>query len=373
MALASPAHLCYAPRVRDPYAVLGLERNASAEDVKRAFRRLAREHHPDCNPDNPQAHERFQELNAAYQVLSDPERRARYDRLGDIGSGAPSAGPGGVALDELLGELFGAFTRRPSRSGDMRHVVELTFEQAALGCQKRVSYTRVDVCSECRGSCAAPGSAVEACRDCGGRGRVAVVANGWLAVKAERPCPRCQGSGRVPKVRCPGCGGNGLQPQTRELDITIPAGIEAGASQLIAQGGSRLLPTDRPGDLEIVIQVQAHARFRRDGDDVFADVDVPYVTAALGGELEVETLHGPQRIRVPEGTLADAEVRLRGQGVPHRFRSGAGDHVARVKLRVPGQLSQRARELITQFEEAVGSYEDASLLGKLRGFLFGDG
>jgi molecular chaperone DnaJ len=372
---------CYATGVRDPYDVLDLPREASPEEIKRAFRNLAREHHPDRNPGNDEAHAKFQEINAAYQLLSDPARRARFDRSGfDTMPPPPPPGPSGAkagvgvgGLEDLLGDLIGALGRRaPQQSGDMQQTVTLTFEEAALGCQKKLRYTRVDLCGSCRGTRAAARSSLKTCGACRGQGRIAVAASGWIApLMTEQLCQNCAGSGRIPEERCRACKGNGLGPETREVEVTVPPGIEAGASQVISGAGNRTQPGAPAGDLEVVIQIEDHAVFTREGDDVLCDLELAYTVAALGGEVDVHTLHGAQRLRIPEGTPVGAELRLRGLGVPHRFRGGAGDHVARVKLKVPQRLSPRARELVTQFEAEVGPYEGEGLLGKLRNFFSG--
>lgn len=356
--------------MRDPYSVLGVSRQASADEIKAAFRRLAREHHPDRNPNDADAERRFREINEAYQVLTDPTRRARFDATGSDRPGPGPSGPGpGVGFagfEDLLSELFGAIGRRPTSRGDMRLVVEVSFKEAALGCTKSLTYERVDACSDCDGSGAKQGAGFHTCSACGGAGRIAASIGGWFAVRTEQICPQCGGRGRLPKSPCGTCRGRGLKSDRRTIDVKLPPGIEAGAALPVAGGGSRPAPGAPAGDLELVVQVNADPVFSRDGDDVVSELPVTFVQAALGAEVEVETLHGRQPLRVPAGSRPGDELRIKGMGVPHRFRSGAGHHRVKLRLTVPKKLSPRARELVQQFDAACQKSE-AGLLDKLFG------
>jgi molecular chaperone DnaJ len=353
--------------VRDPYTVLGVTREASAEDIKTAFRRLARDYHPDRNPNDPKAEERFREINAAYQILSDPEKRNRFDTWGQNAGGSPGEGGRGVGgLDDLLSEILGTFNRRSQNRGDVRHVVQLSFREAALGCTKTITYERIDLCEDCEGHGAAPGTSFEACNQCRGRGRVAMPFGGLFGGRAEQSCPACAGRGKLPKSACRGCAGKGLAPEQRSIEVKIPAGIEAEATQPVPGGGDRVSPGASPGNLELVIEVLPDPVFKRDGDDVIAEIAITFPQAVLGAEMEVETLHGLAPLRVPPGAEVGREIRLKGLGVPHRFRAGAGVHIVKLRLSVPQNLSTKARALVQAYAVAVNETE-TGLLDKIKG------
>lgn len=316
--------------VRDPYDVLGVPRTATESEIRDAFRRLAREHHPDKNPGDEDAQRRFQEVNSAYQVLSDPARRARYDRMGDQsrnGFAGRGPAPDMGSLEDLLRDLFGGFVGAQVDRGDLQAVVELSFEEAVHGCTKTVRYQRSELCSA------------------------------------------CSGQGRLGLTRCGACAGRGMLVQQREVEVTVPAGIESGAAQTVPGGGNRTRPGRPPGDLELLIRVRPDPRFRREGDDVYSELTVPFHVCAVGGVSEVETVHGKERLEVPAGTQHGDSLRLRGRGVPHRFRSGNGDHYVKVRVSVPQVRTERARSLLAEYEAATQRQD--GLLDKVRSW-FGD-
>lgn len=355
--------------VRDPYTILGVSRQAEATEIKAAFRRLAREHHPDRNPGDPSAEARFREINDAYQLLSDPAQRARYDRFGtEPPPPGPGSQPGFGGLEDLLGEILGAFGRRPSTRGDMREALVLSFREAALGCQKALTYERIDLCGECQGDGAHPGSGHHVCRQCGGAGRVAAATPGWFAARTEQVCSACGGRGKQPVRPCSHCAGRGLSTRKRTIEVTVPAGIEAGASQLVTGGGSRLAPGMAAGDLELVVQIEDDPNFLREGDDVVSELSLSFARAALGGPVQIETLHGMRTLQIPAGSKPGDELQLKGEGVPHRFRTGAGHHRVRLRVVVPRSLSSRARQLLLDFDAATHD-ADAGLLSKLKALL----
>jgi molecular chaperone DnaJ len=360
--------------VRDPYELLGVHHQATTAEVKTAFRKRGAEHHPDRNPGDPEAQVRFRELNEAYQILSDPQKRAAFDRYGPAafrpgGTDGQPGIPGFGGLDGLLSDLLGAVGIRSGSRGDLRKRLDLSFEEAALGCSKQLSYDRLETCDRCQGTGSNPQSAVVVCPGCGGRGRVRVK-RGVVALPIERTCQRCRGSGQVGRERCSECGGRGLCSRSREVKVDVPAGIENGATQVVARAGDRVRPDQAPGDLEVVIAVTPHPFFRRQGDDVLCDVPISFAQATLGGMLDVMTLDGQLKMRVPPATPSGAVLRLRGKGVPHRLRAGRGDQLVRVTVHVPSEISHRARELIeelgTELGEAVHPQE-ASLVDKLKG------
>lgn len=352
----SESGLCYLRGVRDPYEVLGLERNASPDEVKAAFRRLAPKYHPDRNPDDPTAQERFKEINAAYQVLSDPEKRAAFDRFGEAGIGA--GGPGFVDfenlnLDGILGDLLRGFGIRTGDRGDLRKEVTISFEEAAFGCEKDLTYERIEACGDCRGAGSAPGHVGEVCSVCSGRGRVRYQ-QGMFPIAVERTCSRCRGTGRIITHPCPTCRGAGLISKSRTITVTIPPGIEHGASRLVERGGNVTRPDRQPGDLELVISVEPHAFFKRVGDDVTCTVPISFAQAALGDEIEVPTLEGKGKLRIPSGTQPGTMLRIKGKGVPHRVRGGRGDQLVEIALEVPTTLTDRQRELVEELAKELG-------------------
>jgi molecular chaperone DnaJ len=359
-ALSAPGPPCYGFRVRDPYEVLGIGRNASEADVKSAFRRLAAKHHPDRNPDDPQAAARFKEINQAHQILSDPEKRAAWDRFGEAAfrpggvgpahGGAPFVDLGG--LDGIFGDILGAFGIRGGDRGNVRHKLEVSFEEAARGCSKEIQYEVVDSCDVCKGNGAKPDTPVTTCLACNGRGRVHFQ-QAFFPIAVDRACSRCRGTGRIPSSPCSRCGGSGLTKQTRRAEIQVPAGIEDGSSRVIESAGNRTRP-DRVGDLEVLIQVAAHPFFQRDGDDVLCQVPITFVQAALGGEIEVPTLDGKVKMRIPPSTQPGSVLRIKSKGIPHRMRGGRGDQLVEVGVEVPTRLSDRARELINELGQELG-------------------
>jgi molecular chaperone DnaJ len=364
--------------VRDPYEVLGVGRSATGSEIRGAFRRLAAEHHPDRNPGDPAAEKRFTELNTAYQILSDDQKRAAFDRFGPAAfergaGGAPDFSDlGSLGLDGLFGDLLGAFGIRTGDRGDIRQKVSVAFEESVLGCSKEVTYQRLDTCSHCSGSGGEPGSRVTTCAACGGRGRVRFQ-QGVLPLAIERPCSACRGLGRVPTTSCSHCTGRGLVKVSRTLEVAIPAGVEDGATRLIEGAGSRARADKPAGDLEIVIRVEPHPFFTRNGDDLVCAVPVTFVVAALGGEVDVPSLTGKIKVRVPPSTQPGSVLRIKGKGAPHRYRAGRGDQLVEVSLEVPTELTPRARELILALGQELGEEvqpQQRTFVEKLRG-LFG--
>jgi molecular chaperone DnaJ len=369
---------------RDHYEVLGVRQDASPEEIKSAFKKLAAQFHPDRNQSDPAAHEKFKEVNLAYQVLSDPSRRGMYDRFGHraeepgspFGAGGPF--PGGfvdisdIAVDGFLGDLLGVFGVGRGDRGDIKRDLEISFEEAAFGCEKSMRYERVVVCGDCRGTGAAAGTAPEPCGACSGRGRVRFQ-QGLFPIAVERSCSRCRGTGRTVRHACGGCRGSGLVTSADSLKVTVPAGVEAGATKLVNGAGNKARPDKAPGDLEITIRVRPHPFFRRDGDDVLCTVPVTFTHAALGGDIEVPTLDGKGKLRVPTGTQPGAVLRIKNKGIPHRGGIGRGDQRVEVAIEVPTQLTDRQRQLLEQLAKELG--EDVqpqrkSFMGMLRD-LFG--
>jgi molecular chaperone DnaJ len=367
--------------VRDPYDILGVDRSATQDEIKSAFRKLATQHHPDKNPGDDSAQQRFKEINAAYQILSDPQKRAAFDRFGAAAiGGAASGNPfGGVPfdmadlnIDGIFGDLLGALGIKVGDRGVLQKEVKISFEEAAFGCQKELKYERVESCSDCSGSGSAPGSAPERCSACHGRGRVRYQ-QGVFPIAIERPCSRCRGSGRIVVDPCKTCRGAGLVGKPRTIEITIPAGIENGANRIVERGGNATRADRPPGDLELTIRVAPHEFFRRLGDDIVCSLPISFAQAALGAELEIPTMEGKGKLRVPPGTQPGAVLRVRGKGIPRRIAGGRGDQLVEVTVEVPTHLTASQKELITRLAQDLGESvqpQQASFMEKLKS-LFG--
>lgn len=355
----------------DPYEVLGVSQDASADEIKAAFRKLAAKHHPDRNPGDDSAQARFKEINAAYQVLSDPQKRAMFDRFGAAGVGGAGAGAaasnpfaGGVPfdiadfvsnipMDGIFGDLLGRLGVRPGERGDIRKELLITLEEAAFGAEKELSYERVEVCGDCAGGGSKPGSQPKVCSACAGRGRVRVQ-QGLLPIVMERECSKCSGRGRIVVDPCPTCRGAGLLAKSRTIVVTIQPGIENGATRLVERGGNTTRPDRGPGDLELIINVAPHPQFKRAGDDVLSQVLVTFPQATLGSEVVVPTLDGKGKLRIPAGTQPGAVLRIRGKGMPKRMVGGRGDQLVEIKMAVPTNLSSRAKELVEELAAELG-------------------
>jgi molecular chaperone DnaJ len=345
--------------VQDPYDVLGVERGASADEVKSAFRRLAQRFHPDKNPGDDGAQQKFKEINAAYQILSDPEKRAMFDRFGNAGvSGGMPGGfdisdLGNINMDGIFGDLLRGFGIRTGDRGDIKKEIVVTFEEAAFGAEKELTYERTEACKDCHASGSAPGHAKETCGACGGRGRVRFQ-QGLFPVAIERACSKCYGTGKIVTHPCATCHGAGLVSVARTVEITIPAGIESGSTRTIERGGNLQRANRQPGDLELVVSVAPHPFFKRSGDDILCAVPVSFVRAALGGECEVPTMEGKGKLKIPPGTQPGSVLRIKGKGIVRRTRGGRGDQLVEVTVEVPTSLTPRQRELLEQLAGELG-------------------
>ena len=345
---------------RDYYEILGVPRTAEDADIKSAYRKLALQYHPDRNPGDKTAEERFKEAAEAYSVLADPEKRSRYDRFGHAGvGGAAGGGVDPTIFNDFgdilggLGDLFGFSGGRrggPRRGSDLRYDLEISFEEAANGSETTLQIPREEPCDTCGGSGSAPGSTPERCSHCHGSGQIRMQ-QGFFTV--ARTCHHCGGIGRVISKPCPTCRGKGRVSRERKLTVKIPAGIAtAQRLRLTGEGefGSRGAP---PGDLYVVVHVREHPFFHRDGDDLLCEVPVTYPTLVLGGEIHVPTLDDPATIQVPKGTQSDTRFRLRGKGMPNVGGRGRGDLYVRVKVAVPRRLSREQKELMEGLDETM--------------------
>jgi molecular chaperone DnaJ len=360
---------------RDYYEVLGVSRGASADDLKKAYRQLARRYHPDANPGDASAAEKFKEISEAYAILSDPQKRAQYDQFGHAGVGAAAgpdaagAGPfgfgdlGGLGFEDIFEQFFGGglgtrgARRRggPVKGGDLRADMELSFEEAALGCDKEIDVGREEACAACGGSGAEPGSRPRPCPTCGGSGQVRMGRHTPFGqFVTVQTCPDCGGRGQVIDRPCPTCRGSGRVRRRRTLRVHVPAGVDDGARLRLAGEGESGHAGGPPGDVYVLVHVRPHPRFRREGEDVVSDLKLSVTQAALGCTLEVDTLDGKVEVAVPEGTQPGTVLRLRGHGIPHLQGRGRGDHRLVVGVEIPRGLRPEERELLRRLAELRG-------------------
>jgi molecular chaperone DnaJ len=351
---------------RDYYEVLGVQRGASENDIKSAYRKLALKYHPDRNPTDKAAEERFKECAEAYAVLADADKRSAYDRFGHAGVSA-AGGAGGFdptvfsGFEDILGglgdifgfgDLFGGGRRRggPQRGADLRYDLEISFEESATGTETTIQIPRQESCENCRGSGAAPGSSPTVCAQCQGQGQVRFQ-QGFFTV--ARTCPLCRGNGRIISKPCHGCRGTGHVTRERKITVKVPAGIATG-QQLRLQGEGEAGAGGGPsGNLYVVVHVQEHGFFRRDGVNLFCEIPVNYTTLALGGEIQVPTLNGSDSVKIPEGTQTGTTLRLRGKGMPDVNGRGHGDLFATVQVRTPKKLTKEQRLLLEQLAKVL--------------------
>ena len=365
----------------DFYELLEVPRDASAEDIKRAYRRLARELHPDTNPD-PAATDRFKEITVAYEVLSDPEKRQRYDRYGVEGLGADPFGfGGGGGINDIFDAFFGAGSpfgggggRRgpagPPRGQDLEVVADLAFEDAVFGTRHAVEVRTAVACETCEATGAKPGTEPITCLECAGSGQVQRVRQSFLGQMVTNSiCPRCGGQGQVISDPCPTCRGEGRTIEERTYTVDIPAGVDTGSTLRLSGRGAVGPRGGAHGDLYVHVRVQPHERFVRDGFDLRCDVDISFTQAVLGAHLEFDTLDGAEDLVVPRGTPTGTEFRLRGRGVPHLERRGRGDLIVRVVVDVPTDIGAEEEELLRQLAELRGDVvapADAGFLSRIR-------
>lgn len=352
---------------RDYYEVLGVERQAKAEELKKAYRKLALQYHPDRNSD-PESEEKFKEATEAYEVLSDPRKREAYDRFGHQGvQGGFGGGMNPEAFSDFT-DIFGDFSdffesffggggRRPRRGSgatrgeDLRYDLELTLEEVAQGIEKTVEIPRHEACETCDGSGCAPGASPTTCGTCNGLGQVRF-SQGFFSV--SRPCPRCGGRGSQIDNPCISCTGSGRTLKRKKLSVKIPAGAETGLRLKVTGEGERGMRGGPPGDLYIFITVKPHELFERDGDDIICDVPFSFTQAGLGAEIEVPTLFGKAKMKIPAGTQTHKMFRLRGKGLPNLRHHGQGDQFVRVVVETPTKLTARQKELLEEFAKISG-------------------
>ena len=362
---------------RDYYEVLGVKKDASQDEIKKAFRKLTKENHPDLHPGDKACEERFKEANEAYEVLSDEDKRRKYDQFGfaafDPNAGFNGGGFGGFegfggfgGFGDIFGDLFGggfggatrANPNAPRRGESLRATLNISFEEAAFGCKKEVTVARVEPCADCKGTGCAPGTTPEICPDCKGTGNVTVSQRTPFGVmQSSSPCSKCRGTGKIIHQPCKTCRGMGNIRRQHKVEIKVPAGIDDGQTINKPGGGNAGANGGPAGDLLVSIIVRPHPRFERDGTSVLLEQEISYAQAALGAEIEVPTLDGKVKLSIPEGTQPGAVFRLKGKGIPYLRGSGRGDQFVSVTVKVPKNLTSSQKELLRQFAASMGDLD----------------
>ena len=370
---------------RDYYEVLGVSKGASEDELKKAYRKLAKENHPDLHPGDKECEARFKEINEAYEVLSDSDKRAKYDQFGhaafDPNQGFGGGGFGGFegfgGFGDIFGDIFGGFGgfggggRNPNapRKGDnLRATVNIKFEEAAFGVKKEVFVAKVEQCPDCKGTGCAEGTTAEVCPDCKGTGSVKTTQRTPFGmVQSTGQCPKCKGRGKIIHTPCKSCRGIGSVRRQHKVTVSVPAGIDDGQTISLRGQGNAGINGGPAGDLLISVLVQPHARFERDGASILLEQEVSFAQAALGSEIEVPTLDGKVKLNIPEGTQPGSVFRLKGKGVPYLRANGRGDQFVTVKVAVPKNMSSAQKEALRQYASAMGeTIEQKNIFGKRR-------
>ena len=378
---------------RDYYEVLGVSKTATQDELKKAYRKLARKYHPDLNKDNEEAAEKFKECNEAYSVLSDDQKRAQYDQFGHaafenggMGGGGGFGGAGGFGgfggsgMEDIFDMFFGGQGGRggsraksgPQRGADLRFDLEITFEEAAFGLEKEINLYRDETCEHCHGEGAEPGSKVESCPECNGTGYVRFTQNTMFGQMVnERPCSRCKGEGKIISEPCKECRGKGTVKRNKKLKVKIPAGVDNGSRLRVSGEGEAGAKGGPNGDLYVYLYVKPHKFFERDGTTVLCEVPINIVQATLGADIKVPTLDGQVTMKVPEGTQPGKILRLKGKGIPSLRGGGRGDQLVRIKVVVPTKLSDKQKDALRKFADISKDNinpEEKSFMDKVKDF-----
>ena len=369
---------------KDYYAILGIQRSATEDDIKSAYRRKAKKYHPDLNPGDKEAEAHFKQINEAYAVLSDPEKRSVYDRYGSDGLDAQGFDPTSfnINFDDILGSFFGGFggfgravsPNAPQRGSDLRYRMRLDFMDAAFGTSRDISVTKDDYCDSCEGTGAAPGTRVETCPTCKGSGQIHETRQTMIGqMMTSQPCYTCHGTGKKIDHPCSTCRGAGKYRQTKTLTVKIPAGIDHGEMLTLRGEGEAGENGGPPGDLYIEIILQPHQIFKRRGSDTFCELPITFAQAALGADVEVPTIDGTVTYSIPEGSQNGDQIKLRGKGIPKINRSGQrGDHICTLRIEVPRRLNEKQKQLLRDFDNSCGDpnyKERVSFFERIKNFI----
>ena len=362
---------------RDCYEVLGLQKTATQDEIKKAYRKIIKENHPDLHPGDKECEERCKEANLAYEILSDEEKRKKYDQFGHAafdpnagfnGGGGFGGFDGFGGFGDIFGDIFGGFggfgggsranPNAPRKGENLRTNVSISFEEAAFGCKKEVTVIRVESCPDCGGSGCAEGTTPEICPDCGGSGQVRVnQRTPFGMVQSTTSCPKCGGSGKIIHQPCKTCKGKGNVRRQQKIEVNVPAGIDDGQTISKTGAGNAGINGGPNGDLLVSVTVRPHARFERDGTSVLLEQEISYAQAVLGAEIEVPTIDGKVKLNIPEGTQPGAVFRLKGKGIPYLRGSGRGDQFISVTIKVPKNLTSSQKELLRHFAASMGDLD----------------
>lgn len=360
---------------RDYYEVLGVSKGASDDEIKKAYRQLAKKYHPDMNPGDKEAEAKFKEASEAYAILSDPDKKRQYDQFGhaafEQGGGAGGfdfdMGSMGDIFGDIFGDLFGGGRSRqrsgngPMKGANLRTGIRITFEEAVFGTEKELELNLKDPCEKCHGTGAKPGTSAETCKKCNGTGQITVTQQSLFGmVRQVRPCTECNGSGKVIRDKCPDCYGSGYITKKKKIQVSIPAGIDDGQSIRIRDKGEPGTNGGERGDLLVEVTVSQHPIFQREGFDIYSSAPLPFTTAALGGDVRISTVDGDVLYEVKPGTQTDTKVRLRGKGVPTlRNKQVRGDHYVNLIVQVPQKLTNEQKELIKKLDDSFKGKTDS--------------
>ena len=375
---------------RDYYEVLGVAKGASADEIKKAYRKITKANHPDLHPGDKECEERFKEANEAYEVLSDEEKRKKYDQFGhaafDPNAGFGGGGFGGFGdLGDIFGDIFGggfggfggfgggarSNPNAPRKGENLRVTLNITFEEAAFGCEKEITVPRIETCPDCKGNGCAPGATPEVCPDCGGTGQVRTTQRTPFGMaQSMSSCSRCRGTGKIIHQPCKNCRGTGTIRRQVKEKVNIPAGIDDGQAVSIRGKGHAGANGGPAGELLVSVSIRPHARFEREGNSVLLEQNISYAQAVLGAELEVPTLDGKVKMNIPEGTPSGTVFRIRGKGIPYLRGSGRGDQFVTVNVEIPKNLTSSQKELLKQFAASMGELDGVKAAGSSSG-IFG--
>ncbi|HBH12501.1 MAG: Chaperone protein DnaJ [Clostridiales bacterium 38_11] len=354
---------------RDYYEILGINRDADDSEIKKAFRKQAKNYHPDLNPGDEESEKKFKEVNEAYEILSDPAKREKYDRFGhsafeNNGTGFGGGFSGAAGFDDIFGDIFGDFfgggaTRQrragPKKGSDLKIRLNISFEDAAFGTTKEVKVSRMETCTHCHGEGAEPGTGKETCGTCNGSGQVrSVQSTPFGQFSNVRTCPTCGGTGQIIKTPCKVCGGSGKEKKTRNIKIHIPAGVDSDSIIPLRGEGNHGDKDAPPGDLYVYLNIKPHKYFRREGYDVWYEMPVSFSAAALGNTVEVPTLEGKVKYTIPEGSQTGTVFRLKNKGIPHLRGGGKGDQYVRINIEIPKKLTDKQKALLMQLANEFG-------------------
>jgi molecular chaperone DnaJ len=358
--------------MKDYYEILGVSRDASDMDIKKAFRQLALKYHPDRNPENKESEDKFKEANEAYSCLSDPAKRAHYDRFGTaegVGAGYGPFGAGfGDIFEDIFGDFFGTFSgqrrARPAKGRDLRYDLDISLMEAALGTEQKIEVPRWEDCPECAGTGSAPGKMPISCQHCKGTGQVRFQ-QGFFSI--SKTCNKCGGAGKVITDPCAGCKGDGKVRKFKNISVKIPPGVDTGSRLRILNEGEMGMNGGPRGDLYIILNIEEHPFFQREGNDLFCEIPISFPQAALGAEVEVPTLEGYANLKISAGTSSGRIFHLKGKGMPKLGGNGKGDQIVRVYVDVPKKLTAKQKELLDEFARITGDEVSKSFKEKIKG------